>query len=175
MSKNNKQLKYRIAVPKEINKATVGKGIFNDGKEYAVAVYTRIANADAQEAHLLEMQREYFTDLISRQSNWRLVDIYCDFGASGISQNRKQFNRMIEDCEKGTRGINLIIVKNISRFSRNIVDLKEVIEKLARLTPPVGIYFELENLYTLDEKDLSFIDPLCPFTWDRRKYKCETT
>jgi len=165
MSKNNIQLKYKTAVYKR-NKKTAGKTIFTNGKEYAVAVYIRVANGDTRQASLFELQRKYYTDFISSQENWRLVVIYSDFGVSRLSGNREQFNKMIEDCVNGARGVNLIVVKSISRFLWDISELMEAINKLARLTPPVGIYFE-----TLDEKGLSYINPLCPFTWHRSKYK----
>ena len=56
---------------------------------------------------------------------------------------------MIEDCKAGK--IDLILTKSISRFARNIVDCLSVVETLKNLNPPVGIKFETDNIYTLDQ------------------------
>ena len=170
MIEDNKQRKNRFsAPPQRTSEATAEKNIFSDGKEYKVAVYMRAVYIDEQQIASYELQKKYYTDLIDRQSNWRLVDIYCDPRASGTSlTNREQFKKMIADCEKGERDINLIITKSISRFSRNIADLMAAIEKLSRLTPPVGVYFELEKLYSLDEEHWPIITKINSIAQDGR-------
>lgn len=55
---------------------------------------------------------------------------------------------MIEDCKAGK--IDLIMTKSIARFARNIVDCLSVIDLLKNLEPPVGVQFEADNIYTLD-------------------------
>ena len=59
--------------------------------------------------------------------------------------------QMIEDCEAGK--IDLIVTKSIARFSRNTLDCIENIRKLQNLPHPVGVFFEVENLYTLDQNN----------------------
>ena len=56
--------------------------------------------------------------------------------------------QLIEDCKGGK--IDLVLTKSIARFARNIVDCLSVIETLKNLTPPVGVKFEADNIYTLD-------------------------
>lgn len=63
--------------------------------------------------------------------------------------HREEFNRMLEDCYAGK--IDLIVTKSISRFARNTVDAISTVRKLARQNPPVGVLFETENLYTLNQ------------------------
>lgn len=55
---------------------------------------------------------------------------------------------MIEDALSGK--IDLIITKSVSRFARNTVDSLTTIRKLKAVG--VEIYFEKENIYTLDSK-----------------------
>ena len=55
---------------------------------------------------------------------------------------------MIEDCLAGQ--IDLIMTKSISRFARNTVDTITIVRKLKG--KGVGVYFEKENIYTLDSK-----------------------
>ena len=56
--------------------------------------------------------------------------------------------QLIEDCRAGK--VNLILAKSIARFARNVVDCLSIIEELRNLNPPVGVYFDESNLYTLD-------------------------
>ena len=62
---------------------------------------------------------------------------------------RKEFNRMIDDCRAGK--IDLIITKSVSRFARNLVDAISIVRELSQLRPPVAVYFETENIFTLDK------------------------
>jgi len=54
---------------------------------------------------------------------------------------------MLEDCWAGK--IDLIITKNVARFSRNVVDCLGVARDLLRAKHPVGIYFQEQNINTL--------------------------
>ena len=77
------------------------------------------------------------------------VTIYADEGISGTTiNNRIDFLRMIEDCKAGK--IDLIVVKDVSRFARNIKDFMNTVEVLSELDPPVGVFFEKNNLNILD-------------------------
>lgn len=55
---------------------------------------------------------------------------------------------MIEDCKVGK--IDLIVTKSVSRFARNIVDCIAKVRELANMKPQVGVFFETEHIYTLD-------------------------
>ena len=68
---------------------------------------------------------------------------------------------MIDDCTNGK--IDLIITKSVSRFSRNIVDCVGTVTALKSQTPPIGVFFENEQIFTLDstsEMSLSFISAM---------------
>jgi DNA invertase Pin-like site-specific DNA recombinase len=72
----------------------------------------------------------------AERPNWTLVDIYADEGISGTSlKHRDNFVRMIKDCEAGK--MDLIIVKNVARFARNIVDCISYIRQLRAMKPPI--------------------------------------
>jgi DNA invertase Pin-like site-specific DNA recombinase len=80
-----------------------------------------------------------------------LVKIYADEGISGTSLNHRDgFNEMIADCKAGK--IDMIITKSVSRFARNIVDCISMVQKLAALSPPVGIFFETEAIFSLKDE-----------------------
>ena len=127
-----------------------------------VAVYARVSTDDPNQTSSYELQRNHYQDLVNSHVNWILVDIYADEGISGTSlKHRDSFIRMINDCRAGK--IDLIITKSVARFARNVVDCIKHVRELAALTPPVAVFFETENIYTLNpnsEMSLSFISTL---------------
>jgi len=127
-----------------------------------VAVYARVSTDDPNQTSSYELQKNYYEDMVNQKDNWELVDIYADEGISGTSlQHRDSFVRMIGDCKEGK--IDLIVTKSVSRFARNILDCIGYVRELKGMNPPVGVFFETENIYTLDDKSemaLSFIATL---------------
>ena len=125
--------------------------IFDKERNLRVAVYARVSTDDPNQTSSYELQKNHYTDLIARNPNWTLVDIYADEGISGTSlQHRDNFIRMIDDCENGK--IDLIVTKSVSRFARNLLDSVGYIRKLGAMNPPIGVFFETENLNTLNSQ-----------------------
>lgn len=135
---------------------------FNPGSAKRVAVYARVSTDDPRQTSSYELQKNHYTDMVSRRPDWKLVKIYADEGISGTSlQHRDAFVQMIRDCHDGK--IDLIVTKSVSRFARNILDCIGYVRQLKAMKPPVGIFFETENIYTLNshsEMSLSFIATL---------------
>lgn len=135
---------------------------YEDVKMKRVAVYARVSTDDPRQTSSYELQKNHYEDVVSRRPNWQLVEIYADEGISGTSlQHRDSFIRMIDDCKKGK--IDLIVTKSVSRFARNVVDCIKIIRDLKVMNPPIGVFFETENIYTLNsnsEMSLSFISTL---------------
>ena len=114
-----------------------------------VAIYVRVSTDDENQTSSFELQINSYRDMVEEHEGWELVGIYADEGISGTSlQHRVQFNKLIADCEAGK--IDLIITKSISRFARNTIDSLMMQRKLANMKPPVGVYFETENLNSMD-------------------------
>ena len=57
---------------------------------------------------------------------------------------------MIADCKAGK--ITLIICKSVSRFARNVVDFLGMIRMLSEHNPPIGVFFESENIFSLNDQ-----------------------
>ena len=110
-----------------------------------VAAYCRVST-DAKEQELsYASQIRNYTELISRHDGWELVDIYADEAVSGTkTDKREDFNRLLADCRKGR--IDQVLVKSISRFSRNTRDCLAALRELTRLG--VTVQFEKENIDT---------------------------
>jgi site-specific DNA recombinase len=71
-----------------------------------------------------------FVDLKNvQEKNWgKIVDWYVDDGYSAKDTRRPAFQRMMSDLRKGK--IDLILVADLSRLSRNIQDFCEILEIL---------------------------------------------
>lgn len=123
--------------------------LFEDTGTKRVCAYCRVSTDDANQTSSYELQKNHYEDMIKDHQGWILVDIYADEGISGTSlQHRDEFNRMIEDCKAGK--IDLVVTKSVSRFARNIVDCIAKVRELASMNPQVGVFFETEHIYTLD-------------------------
>ena len=135
------------------------ENIFYPKSVKRVAVYARVSTDGINQTSSYELQKNYYEDMIKARDKWELVNIYADEGISGTSlKHRDSFIKMIRDCKEGK--IDLIITKNVSRFARNIVDCIGYVRELKGLSQPVGVYFESEHIYTLDddsEMALSFL------------------
>lgn len=120
-----------------------------DRDEVRVAAYCRVSTGYESQQASFTTQKSFYQTMISERPGWRLVGIYADKSLSGTSRiHRLEFNRMIADAKAGR--IDYIVSKSISRFARNTVDTLCCIRELRNLSPCVGVYFEKENLDTLD-------------------------
>ncbi len=114
-----------------------------------VAAYARVSTNFDEQVSSFEAQRDYYTNHIKSKPEWQFVGVYTDEGISATStKNREGFNQMIEDALDGK--IDLIITKSVSRFARNTVDTLTTVRKLKE--NGVEVYFEKENIYTMDSK-----------------------
>lgn len=86
-----------------------------------VTFYARVSTESEDQLNSLDNQISYFKEFITSNSNWIYVDGYIDEGISGSTvKKRKNFLRMIEDAKSGY--FDLIVTKEVSRFSRNLSD-----------------------------------------------------
>lgn len=122
-----------------------------------VAVYCRVSTDKEDQINSFEMQKAYFGEYIQRNSSWELYDIYADEGITGTStKKRTQFNRMMNDAYEGK--FQMIITKEVSRFSRNILDTISYTRELRAMG--IGVLFATDRINTLEpesEMILSYI------------------
>lgn len=96
-----------------------------------IAAYCRVSTDKTDQLNSLEAQKEFFSEYTKRTGD-KLVRLYADEGISGTKiKNRKEFLRMMADAERGL--FDMVVVKDISRFARNTVDLLQNIRKLKAL------------------------------------------
>ena len=96
-----------------------------------IAAYCRVSTDKEDQLNSLEAQKEFFLEYTKRTGD-TLVKLYADEGISGTKiKNRKEFQRMLADAEHGL--FDMVVVKDISRFARNTVDLLQSVRKLKAL------------------------------------------
>ena len=96
-----------------------------------IAAYCRVSTDKEDQLNSLETQKEFFLEYTQRTGD-NLIKLYADEGISGTKiKNRKEFQRMLADAEKGL--FDMVVVKDISRFARNTVDLLQSVRKLKSL------------------------------------------
>jgi len=127
-----------------------------DTKKMNVAVYCRVSTDNDNQATSFALQKKVYEEYVAQRPQWTLVDIYADEGLSATSYNKRtEFLRMLEDCKTGK--IDLIITKNVARFSRNVVDCLDVARKLLNAKHRVGIFFQEQNINTLTNGNEMFL------------------
>ena len=115
-----------------------------------VAAYCRVSTNYADQKNSYATQIKTYTKQIKEKAEWELVEIFADEGISGMkADNRPEFQRMLKRCER--REIDLIIVKSLSRFARNVKEALEYVRKLKLLS--IGVIFEKEGINTLSLGD----------------------
>ncbi|MCE5342803.1 MAG: recombinase family protein, partial [Eubacteriales bacterium] len=114
-----------------------------------VAAYARVSTDSDEQFTSYEAQIDYYTKLIRQREDWSYVDVYTDEGITGTNTKKREgFNQMVADALAGK--IDLIVTKSVSRFARNTVDSLVTVRKLKERG--VEIFFEKENIWTLDSK-----------------------
>ena len=96
-----------------------------------IAAYCRVSTDKEDQLNSMEAQKDFFSEY-TKHTGDTLVRLYADEGISGTKiKNRKEFLRMMADAERGL--FDMLVVKDISRFARNTVDLLQNIRKLKAL------------------------------------------
>lgn len=110
-----------------------------------VAAYCRVSTDSSDQLNSYRTQIGYYTNFIAQHSGWELADIYADEGITGTSlEKRDEFKRMLQDCRAGK--ISRILVKSVSRFARNTLELLETTRELKDLG--VVVVFEEQGIDT---------------------------
>ena len=114
-------------------------------KKLRVAAYARVSTSSDEQLISLDAQKNHYEVLIRSHKDWEFAGLYFDEGISGTKMAKRDgLLALLDDCEKGL--IDYIIVKSISRFSRNTVDSIETVRRLCDMG--IYIFFEKENIDT---------------------------
>lgn len=137
-------------------KGAVSRPEITEEHIFRTAIYLRLSVEDngKKDADSLDTQRKYLMEYVETRPYLDLVEVYSDNGFTGTDFDRPDFNRMMEDAQKGK--INCIVVKDLSRLGRNYVEAGEFLEKIF---PFLGIRFIAVN-DNYDSQSLTSSDQL---------------
>ena len=93
-----------------------------------VAAYCRVSTEREEQKSSLQTQAAHFTRIINETLGWELVGIYAEQSSALDIESRNEFNRLLADCD--ARLIDIVLMKSISRFSGNTVDVLQILNKL---------------------------------------------
>ena len=140
--------KYKGVDPSEIEVIPADEDNVLDieNRKMKVAAYVRVSTQNDEQTSSFELQVNDFTKRINDNPNWEFAGIYSDEGISGTElSHRKGMLDLIEDAKAGK--VQLILVKSIARFARNVVDCLSIVQELKDYG--VGVCFDENNLCTL--------------------------
>jgi DNA invertase Pin-like site-specific DNA recombinase len=143
--------------------------------QHKIGIYVRVSTEEqAQVADgSIESQQHRINGFIDikkhQEKGWgKVVETYIDDGYSAGSTNRPAYQRMIRDLKTGK--INLILVTDLSRLSRNISDFCDLYKDLGKYkanflsikeqfdtSTPIGemMVFNMVNLAQFERKQTS--------------------
>lgn len=130
------------------------------------AIYARVSTESERLINSLSAQINCYIKQIQQNPQWLFAGVYVDKGITGTrKENRNGFKKMIADCENGK--IDIILVKSISRFSRNTVDLLETIRRLKELG--IEVRFEKENINSMSNDGEFMLSVLASFAQEESR------
>ena len=123
-----------------------------DKKVLRFAIYTR--GADSSHELLLQKYREIIRQRhLEDPDSFSYVRFYSDEG-----NGNQELQRLIEDCESGK--VDIVLTSSMLRFCRKIQDTIDTAQRLRELPSPVGIWFDQDEVFTLDAKGDLFLKVL---------------
>ena len=93
------------------------------------ALYERLSREDGDrlESDSIINQQRMLEDYCKLHPEFQMVDHYSDDGYTGTNFSRPAFKRMLSDIE--SERINCVIVKDLSRFGRDYIDMGYYLER----------------------------------------------
>lgn len=106
-------------------------------KAYNVGIYCRLSNDDERDGESVSIENQkLLLQRYVRERGWNEIDTYIDDGYSGTNFQRPGVQRLIADAKAGR--INVILVKDLSRFGRNYIEFGQYTDYLF---PSIGCRF----------------------------------
>ena len=112
-------------------------------KKYRGAIYLRLSKEDGdvvtgnkQESNSISNQKDLIMEFLKSKTDIEVVSVRADDGYSGVDFNRPNFQLLLEDIKKGK--VDCVIVKDLSRFGRNYIEVGRYLEKIF---PALGVRF----------------------------------
>lgn len=140
----------------------------NDNSPQRVAVYTRFPHDSLTEGELelAKSAREY---LFVNHPDWKTAGYYYDLGKYEEQDGHTGLDKLLADCQ--ARKIDRIVTRRLNGFTGRGSDSVVIVEELLNLTPPVGVEFETEHIYTLDDCGRMILAIISEILDDEKPYR----
>lgn len=113
-------------------------------REKRVSIYCRVSTNSMEQLQSLTAQVSHLTRLTAAMPQWLLSNVYMDVATSKTGSSRKEFNRLLDDCQSNK--LEIVLTKSISRFGRDTVEILDALYQLKQFG--VRVIFEQEELDT---------------------------
>jgi len=111
--------------------------------------YARVSTDEERQLYSLENQLEFFREYAANH-NYKMVKLYADEGISGKQlKKRDEFLKMLKEAKFDL--FDIVVVKDVSRFARNTVDLLTSIRELRSIG--INVLFVNNNQQSLGESE----------------------
>ena len=117
-------------------------------RKLRVAAFCRVSKNQDEQYSSLQAQTEYYCQYINGRYDWEFAGVYADRALGRCNRKMVKFQDMLNKCREGL--IDLILVKSISRFGRNTLEMLQSFNELRNLK--VDVYFEVEQLSLKDPR-----------------------
>ncbi len=125
--------------------------LVEDNERKRVAAYCRVNTTNEEQATSLELQIDNYTNKINNNLSWDFVGVYYDTKSGLEAANRKGLNELLKMCDSGE--VDIILVKSVSRFGRNLYESLLTIRHLKSIG--VDVWCEQEDIKLLECKSES--------------------
>ena len=106
-----------------------------------VAAYCRVSTEHDDQMESLGTQKEHYAAWIKLHTEWESAGIFYDAGITGTkAEIRPGLQDLLQACRMGR--VDRILVKSISRFSRNTAECLALVRELSGIG--VSVFFEKE-------------------------------
>lgn len=106
-------------------------------KNYIVGLYLRLSKDDERQGESLSIENQrIILRKYAEEHGFQIYDEYIDDGVSGTTFDRPEVQRLLDDAKSGV--INTILVKDLSRFGRNYIEVGQYVDYVF---PSFGIRF----------------------------------
>ena len=113
-------------------------------KKIRVAAYARVSTNYTEQLGSCDNQEDMFMEQISSNPEWVFAGIYADPDSTGTTDDRPEFQRMMQDAAK--HRFDLVLCKSISRFARNTLISIQTVRRLQDLG--INVIFQKEKIDT---------------------------
>lgn len=119
-----------------------------ENKKLKVAAYCRVSTKFESQQSSIDLQISHYKNFIQSNPQWEYAGVYFDYGSGLRQTGRSNLENMINRACAGE--IDYILIKFLSRLSRNVLDTLIIIRKLKERG--INMYFENENLNSIEDE-----------------------